>query len=113
MKKVLVILLLTILLASPLFAEEPENIFPFFLHFLVERNNELGALAMPEVEFLVVPGMNEAAYMLTFRSAEDTNIFLAALRKENVTNGTFPGDNLRILLFHSDMLFFILEELLR
>ena len=112
MKKLfLLILLFTILTASPLFSKEPENIFPYFLFMLVERHEEIETLAMPEVEFLAVPGMNEAAYMITFKSEKDINIFLTALRKEDISNGTFPGNNLRLMLFHSDLLYFILEAL--
>ena len=110
-KLFILILLFTILTASPLFAKEPEDIFPYFLFMLVERHEEIETLAMPNVEFLVVPGMDDAAYMITFKSAEDINIFLAALRKEDIPNGTFPGDNLRLLLFHSDLLYFILDAL--
>jgi len=110
MKKLfLITLLLTILLASPLFTEEPGNIFPYFLFILVDRHEEVKTLAMPEVEFLLVPGMNEAMYMITFKSAEDANVFLAALQKENIPNGTFPENNLQLVLFHSDLLLFILD----
>jgi len=109
-KKTVIILILICLTAIPdLFAEEPEDIFPYFLFALVERHQQLHTLTMPEVEFLTVPGMDEAASMIIFKTAEDARVFLNAVKSENIPNGTFPNEDRRLLLFHSDMLRFILK----
>jgi len=108
-KTVIILILINILTASNLYAEEPSDIFLYFLFALAERHQELQTLTMPEVEFLTVPGMDEAANLIIFNTAEDARIFLNAVNSENISNGTFPNDDRRILLFRSDMLRFIVK----
>ena len=112
LKKITVILLIIGLLAGPaLFAGEPENIFPYFLFILLERHGELESIAMPEIEFFTVPGMDDAAYMMTFKTPEDAHIFTDAVQRENIPSGTYSEDRLRLVLFQTDLLEFILEAI--
>jgi hypothetical protein len=99
------------LLAAPsVFAQELPNVFPLFLAKLVERHEEIGTLSMPAVETLTAPGFeDEAVYMTYFKNPQDAEDFLNALKKENIPTLTFPNDELRIGLFHTDLLTFLMK----
>jgi hypothetical protein len=111
MKRKLLVLLFAALLVSPaMFAQELPNVFPLFLVKLVERHEIIGTLSMPSVEVLTAPGYeNEAVYMTSFKNPQDAITFLSVLKKENIPMLTFPNDELRIGLFHSDLLAFIMK----
>jgi hypothetical protein len=111
MKRKLLVLLFAGLLAVPaVFAQELPNVFPLFLAKLVERHEEIGTLSMPNVETLTAPGFeDDAVYMASFKNPQDAGVFLNALNKENIPTLTFPNDELRIGLFHTDLLAFLMK----
>jgi hypothetical protein len=47
--------------------------------------------------------------MASFKIPEDAGIFLDTLNKENIPTLTFPDDELRIGLFHTDLLAFLMK----
>jgi hypothetical protein len=93
-----------------LFAQELPNVFPLFLAKLAEWHEEIGTLAMPDVEIFTAPGFeDEAVYMASFKTTEDARVFLNALKNEDIPDLTFPNDELRIGLFHTDLLVFLMK----
>jgi len=116
MKKSIAIALFCIffsLSSQAAFAEELQNVFPIFLSKLVDRHEEIGTLTMPNVEMLTAPGFeNEAVYMTYFKNSKDAEVFLSILKKENIPTLTFPNDELRIGLFHTDLLVFIMKAVM-
>lgn len=105
-KHISITVVLCVLLALPveLGAQAFEKIFPSFLAGLVHRNKEVETLAMPEVEIMTVPEIdNQALYMIDFKSPKDAQTFLAALEKEDIPYITFPNNERRIALFYEDM----------
>jgi len=113
-KTILLTGLLFILLIAPLLdAQEFDRVFPSFLFILVEKNGEMGNLAMPDVEILTIPGEeNEALYLLSFNSPEDERLFYTILEKENIPHGTLQEAKPRLMLFHSDLLVFIMQAVI-
>ena len=106
-------LLFVLLAVSFLTAQEISNVFPLFLSKLVERHEELKTLAMPEVEMHTVPEEeNEAVYMLSFKSPEDGEFFTDVLKKENIPYGMIGENGMRIILFHSDLIAFIMKAVI-
>jgi len=92
-------------------AEEDDRIFPTFLYHLIKRHGELQTLAV--VEILTTPDMpDEALYLLTFKTAEDVQIFIAALNEENIPYLTLPRNELQVGLFYTDMVKYILTDVL-
>jgi hypothetical protein len=90
--------------------QELPDVFPLFLAKLAQRHEDVKTLAMPNVEALTAPGFeDEAVYMAAFKTPQDARIFLSAIRKENIPTLTFPNDELRIGLFHSDLLIFLMK----
>jgi hypothetical protein len=108
-KTVLALILLACMPAgSALFALDFEAVFPVFLTGLTEKHEELKNLAMPDIDIRTVPEIDDqAVYLLDFKSAEDAVIFAKALEKENIGYGSFPDNELRLLLFYEDMIVFI------
>jgi hypothetical protein len=93
--------------------DEPDYLFPAFLHHLVKRHEQLKPLAMPDVEIRTAPGYDdEAVYILTFKTTEDVSIFTAALKEENVPYATRPKYELQVILFYTDMVKFIWTDVL-
>ena len=93
--------------------DEPDYLFPVFLHHLVKRHEQLKTLAMPDVEVRTAPGYDdEAVYLLTFKTTEDVSIFTAALEEENIPCGTRATYELQVILFYSDMVKFIWADVL-
>jgi len=111
MKRIIPILLFAILIpAVTLSAQAVENTFLFFLSTIVERHEELKTLTMPGFEIHTVPDIDdEAVYDLTFSKTEDIECFINALEKENILYGTFPNAELRLILFYSDLLPFLMK----
>ena len=109
-RKLLIVLFAYLLTVSFVFAEELQNVFPLFLSKLFDRHEEIATLTMPNVEMLTAPGFeNEAVYMTYFENSKDAKVFLEILNKENIPTLTFPNDELRIGLFHTDLLVFIMK----
>jgi hypothetical protein len=68
---------------------------------------------MPEVETLSAPGFeDEVLYMAAFKTPEDSRAFLSALSEENIPRLTFPGDELRVGLFHTDLVLFLMKAVI-
>jgi len=111
MKKKILLLPLVIMFAVPtLSAQELQNVFPFFLVKLTERHEELKSVAMPDVEMQTVPDFEgEALYMAVFKTSENARLFLAVLEKEDIACLTFPNDDKKIGLFHTDLLVFLMK----
>ena len=106
-------LLITVLASPVLYADEPDRVFPVFLTGLVRRHDELKTLTMPEVEIHTAEGYeDEAIYLLTFNTHNDYDIFIAALKAENVPYGTFPQRENQIVLFYSDMIRFLFWDVI-
>ncbi|MDR0472975.1 MAG: hypothetical protein LBH43_04835 [Treponema sp.] len=81
-----------------------------FLAKLAQRHEDIKTIAMPDVEALTAPGFeDEALYIVVFKTPQDAGIFLNVLTKEDTPNPTFPNDKLRIGLFHSDLLVFLMK----
>jgi hypothetical protein len=90
--------------------QELPDVFPVFLAKLAQRHEDIKTIAMPDVEALTAPGFeDEALYIAIFKTPQDAGIFLNALTKEDTPNLTFPNDKLRIGLFHSDLLVFLMK----
>ena len=93
--------------------EQEDRVFPVFLTGLVRKHDELKTLAMPEVEIHTAEGYeNEAMYFLTFRTTDDAQVFIAALREENVPFGTFPQREKQLVLFYTDMIRFLFMDVI-
>ena len=87
--------------------QEYEDIFHRFLFKLVERHEELKILPMPDVEIRTVPGIeNEALYLLTFKSPENAQTLIDALKKEGIPYVTFPQKEQQVALFYQDIAIF-------
>jgi hypothetical protein len=112
-KTVLIILLGGMVTASALFAQDYEKTFSVFLAGLVNRNENLKTLAMPDVEIMTVPEIDsQALYIIDFKTPEDAGVFLSVLEKENIPYGTFPDNKLRVVLFYEDMIVFIFKTVI-
>jgi len=95
--------------------DEPdkEQVFLYFLFLLADRNEELGTMAMPDFEILTVPGREgEALYMITFKTVQDTQTFIAALKKDDIPYLSFPDKEQHLALFYTDMLAVIMKAVL-
>ena len=114
MKKIIsLILLLTAftLSATTLSAQVSEEVFPMFLFILVQRNEAVSDLAMPQVETRTADGFdNEAVYLVTFQTQIDFETFIEALKKEEIPYGTIDSrEDWNIILFYSDLLVFLMK----
>jgi hypothetical protein len=90
--------------------QELPDVFPVFLTKLAQRHEDIKTITILDVEAHTAPGFeDEALYMAVFKTPQDAGIFLNALTKEDTPNLTFPNDKLRIGLFHSDLLVFIMK----
>jgi hypothetical protein len=93
--------------------DEPDYLFPAFLHHLAKRHEQLKNLAMPDVEIRTAPGFeDEALYLLKFKTAEDVPVFIAALKEEDIPYLSFPNNELQVALFYTDMVKFIWIDVL-
>jgi len=111
MKREMLILPLAIMLTvTTLSAQELQNVFLPFLAKLTERNEELKPVKMPDVEMLTAPDFEgDALYMAVFKTSEDGRLFYTVLEKEDIPCLTFPNDDKRIGLFHTDLLKFLMK----
>jgi hypothetical protein len=90
-----------------------EAYFNDFLGRLTAKHPALETLAMPEREVRGPPDGEDpmtAAIILTFASAEEREVFHAALRAEDIPLFTFPKDDRKIMLFGIDMMSFIMMD---
>ena len=91
--------------------EQEDRVFPVFLTGLLRKHEELKTLAMPDVEIHNVEGYeNDALYLLTFIKPDDVQVFIAALREENVPFGTLPQREKQVVLFYTDMIRFLFMD---
>jgi hypothetical protein len=68
---------------------------------------------MPDVEILTVPDIDsKALYLIDFKTPEEAEIFLNALKKENIPCGIFTDNDLRLVLFYEDMIVFIFKTVI-
>jgi len=106
--------LIAVVAAPVLYAEEQEDrVFPVFLTRLIRKHEALKTLAMPDVEIHNVEGYeNDALYLLTFNKPDDVQVFIAALREENVPFGTFPQREKQVVLFYTDMIRFLFMDVI-
>jgi hypothetical protein len=112
-RKTLMLLFIALLAVPAMNAQDFERTFVVFLTGLVNRNEELKNLAMPDMETHTVPEMgDQALYVLDFKTEEDVNSFLSALKKENIPYGSFPEKKLRLVLFYDDMMAFIFRTII-
>jgi hypothetical protein len=109
MKRKLLILLCMILPAVHALSEQNfEEVFPVFLAGLTKRNEELKTLTMPDVEIVTIPKIDsQALYIIDLQTPRDAQVFVAAQEKEGLDYGSFPDDELRLVLFYEDMIVFI------
>jgi len=106
--------LIAVIAATVISAEEQEDkVSPVFLTELVRKHEELKTLAMPDVEIHNVEGYkNDALYLLTFIKPDDVQVFITALREENVPFGTFPQKEKQVVLFYTDMIRFLFMDVI-
>jgi len=92
---------------------DKERVFLYFLFLLADRNEGVGTMAMPDFEVLTVPGREgEALYMITFKTAQDVQTFITALKKDDIPYLSFPDREQHLALFYTDMLAVIMKAVL-
>ena len=88
------------------------GIFNDFFGWLTAKHEVLESLAMPAAEVRGPPGtedlVTQAVVILNFKKAEDQNLFVEALRAENVPFGSFPDG--RLFLFSVDLMIFVMQD---
>jgi hypothetical protein len=112
MKKLISILLLVILIPAVTLSAQVsyDEVFLFFLLMMSERHEEIKNINMPDMEIHTTDDFeDEAVFELNFKKTEDLDCFIAALKEEDIPYGTFPGNNLRLILFNSDLLIFLMK----
>jgi hypothetical protein len=113
MRSVLV-LVLSLAAAGTVFGDITEEVMPLFNNFLgrlTAKHEALESLAMPGIEVRGAPGkedITQTVVILTFKNPDDAEIFVTALRAENVPFGSFPERAGTILLFSIDMIPFVM-----
>jgi len=113
----LAVLFVAVLAVPALSAQEEEldkeQVFLYFLLVLADRNKEIGTMGMPDYEVLTVPGReDEALFMITFKTPQDVQSFIAALQKDDIPYLSFPDREQHLALFYTDLLAVIMKAVL-
>jgi hypothetical protein len=115
MKRRWLVLALALMTAGVVWADLNDddvlNLFNNFLGRLVVKHEVLGGLAMPGTEIRSPPEaeeLTEAVVILSFEKPGDQELFVEALRAENIPFGFFPDG--RLLLFSVDMIVFVMRD---
>jgi len=112
-KTILLGLLITINAAPFLSADDKDKVFTVFLTGLTRRHEALNTLAMPKVEVHTAEGFeDEAVYIITFKTPDNAQTFITALKAENIFFGTFPQKENQVMLFYTDMIRFLFMDVI-
>jgi hypothetical protein len=114
MKRLWLVPVLALMAAGVVCADLNDNVLAVFNDFLgrlTAKHTDLGGLAMPATEVRSPEGaedITQAAVILSFEQAGDQELFVEALRAENIPFGSF--DDGGILLFSIDMIIFVMQN---